>query len=448
MNKIDNVSAKITVSIEENDYKAKVENDLRTVGKKHKIDGFRPGKVPFGILKKMFGKQVLLDVVNRETYDALINYIQDNKINILGEPIVEAVKEVDFDNDVDFSFNFEVGLAPEINLNLDKSMTIPYYTIEVDEEMMNSQCEGLAKRFGKQVEGDVVDEKALVKGEMVELNADGTVKEGGINVEKAILSAEHFKSEEEKAKLIGAKLNDKVIFNPANCCDANATELASMLNLDKEVAAEVKSDFELSVSEIIVLKPAEMGQELFDGVFGADAVKTEEEYLAKVKEMIASQLVNDSNYRFTVDAEEALKASVGELELPNEFLKKWLLQQDENRNPDTIDEDYAQMIPSLQWQLIKEYVAKTKEVKVEESDVKAIAEMAARQQFAQYGMTNLPDDILAKYAEEILDNKEYRKNIVDRAVEDKLFAAIKECVTIEEKSVSTKEFNALFEAKA
>ncbi|MFI3240207.1 MAG: trigger factor, partial [Bacteroidales bacterium] len=190
------------------------------------------------------------------------------------------------------------------------------------------------------------------------------------------------------------------------------------------------------------------GQELFDGVFGADAVKTEEEYLAKVKEMIASQLVNDSNYRFTVDAEEALKASVGELELPNEFLKKWLLQQDENRNPDTIDEDYAQMIPSLQWQLIKEYVAKTKEVKVEESDVKAIAEMAARQQFAQYGMTNLPDDILAKYAEEILDNKEYRKNIVDRAVEDKLFAAIKECVTIEEKSVSTKEFNALFEAKA
>jgi trigger factor len=444
MTKIDNVTANITVSIEEKDYQEKVAKDLKEIGLKHKIDGFRPGKVPAGILKKMFGKQVLLDVVNRETYDALIKYIEDNKLNILGEPIIDAVKEIDFANDKDFTFNFEVGFAPQVEVKLDKKIKVPYYTIEVDQEMIDRQNEMFRQRFGAQVPGEEVDKKALVKGAMFELNEDGSLKEGGIAVANGIVSPEYFKSDDERAKFIGKKVNDKVVFNPWNTCNGNVAEMASMLNIDK-ANADVKSDFEITISEIIVLKPAELNEEFFNNVFGKDTVKTEEEYFAKVKEMIANQLKNDSNYRFTVDAEEVIKKHVGNMELPSAFLKKWLLKQDEKRNPETIDEEFARMVPSLEWQLIKEQLMKELGVKVEESDLLAVAKFAAAQQFAQYGMTNMPDDVVEKYAQDILANKEYRKNIVDRAVEDKLFAAIKEAVSLTDKTVTVKEFNALFE---
>lgn len=444
MTKIDNVTGNITVSIEEKDYQDKVAKDLKEIGLKHKIDGFRPGKVPAGILKKMFGKQVLLDVVNRETYDALIKYIEDNKLNILGEPIIDAVKEIDFENDKDFTFNFEVGFAPQVEVKLDKKIKVPYYTIDVDQEMIDRQDEMFRQRFGAQVPGEEVDKKALVKGAMFELNEDGTVKEGGIAVASGIVSPEYFKSEDERAKFIGKKVNDKVVFNPWNTCEGNIAEMASMLNVDK-ANADVKSNFEITISEIIVLKPAELNEEFFNNVFGKDTVKTEEEYFAKVKEMIANQLKNDSNYRFTVDAEEVIKKHVGNMELPSAFLKKWLLKQDEKHNPETIDEEFAKMVPSLEWQLIKEALMKELGVKVEESDLLAVAKFAAAQQFAQYGMTNMPDDVVEKYAQDILANKEYRKNIVDRAVEDKLFAAVKEAVSLTDKTVTVKEFNALFE---
>lgn len=444
MEKIDNVTACITVSIEENDYQEKVTKDLKQIGLKHKIDGFRPGKVPAGMLKKMFGKQVLLDVINRETYDGLIKYIEDNKLNILGEPLLDKVKEMDFDNDKDFSFKFEIGLSPVIDIKLDEKIKVPFYLIDVDQDMIDRQNEMFTQRFGSQVPGDEVDKKALVKGSMVELNEDGTVKEGGIEVATAIVSPEYFKSEDERAKFMGKHVGDKVIFNPSASCEGNIAELASMLNIDKSVA-DVKSNFELTISEIIVLKLAELNQELFDSVFGKDKVKSEEEYFAEIKSMISTQLLNDSNYRFTLDAENVIKNKVGTLELPAEFLKKWLLKQDEKREVTNIDEEFNKMIPSLEWQLIKEQIIKDNDIKVEEADVIAVAKGIALQQFAQYGMTNMPDDVLEKYASELAEKKEYRSKIVERAVENKLFNAIKNKVSLDEKGVSVKEFNALFE---
>lgn len=446
MNKIDNVNAVVTVSIEENDYQDKVAKELKEIGLKHKIDGFRPGKVPMGMLKKMFGKQALLETINRETYDALIKFIEDNKLNILGEPIIEKVKEIDFTKDKEFTFNFEIGLAPEIDLVLDKSISVPYYTIEVDKEMTDKQSDMFRQRFGKQVPGEEVDKKALVKGSMVELNEDGTAKEGGIVVENAIVSPEYFKKEEEREKFIGKKVGDKVVFNPWESCEGNVAELASMLNTEK-ANADVKSNFEFTIKEIIVLQVAEFNQELFDSVFGKDVVKTEEEYFAKIKDMIAHQLVNDSDYRFSVDAEEVLKSKVGSLEMPSAFLKKWLLKQDEKHDPAKIDEDFEKMTPSLEWQLIKEKIMKDMDVKVEENDILEMAKIIAMQQFAQYGMTNVPEDTIEKYAKEIVGNKEYRKDIINRVVENKLFAAIKEAVTLDIKNVPVKEFNALFEKK-
>lgn len=446
LEKIDNVNGVITLSIEEKDYQNKVKTELKQIGIKHPLPGFRPGHVPASLLQKKYGKEVLVEVVNREIYDNLVNYIQENKLNLLGEPIISNAEEVNFDTMKDFSFKFEVGFAPEIKLVIDKSVKAPYYTIEVDQKMIDQQNETFCKRFGKQVKGEQVDATALVKGSMVELDENGAIKDGGINVESTIVAPQYFKSEEEKAKFAEKKVGEEVVFNPWNTCEGNLGEMSSMLNIDRE-QADVKSDFKLTITEILVNQAAELNQELFDAVFGKDAVSSEEEYFAKLKEMIAAQLVNDSNYRFTIDAENVLKAQVGALELPTEFLKKWLVRQDNKYTAENIEEEFPKMVPQLEWQLIKEEAARLLEVKVNEDDLLSDAKRIAYQQFAQYGMANVPEEMLEKYAKEMLENKDYRSQIVQQSVDNKLFAEIKNAVTLEEKSVSVEAFNELFAVK-
>lgn len=439
-----NVSGVITVSLEEKDYQEKVNKDLKAIGQKHPLDGFRPGKVPAGLLKKKFGKQVLADVINRETIDALFKYIEDQKLSILGEPLAVETQEVDFDKK-DFTFQFEVGLAPEINVELNKDITIPYYKIKVDDDMVKRQDEAFTRRFGSQVPGEEVDATALVKGSVAELNEDGSVKEGGIST-NTIVSMEYLGGSEENKKFFGKKVGEKVVFNPSVAANNNAAEVASMLNIEKAEAENVKANFEMTISEIIVLKLAEKNQEYFDNVFGKDVVKDEAEYTEKLREMIATQLMLDSNYRFTIDAQEALMAEVGEMELPVEFLKKWLVRTNEKITDENVNEEFEKMLPAAKWQLVKEQVAKNCGVKVDDEDLKREAKMLAAQQFAQYGMTNVPEEYIEKYAEDFLKNKEYRQRLIEKAVDNKLFAAVKEAVNIEEKEVSVEEFNNLFKA--
>lgn len=442
MEKTGNVSGIITVSLEEKDYQDKVKKDLKTIGLKHHIDGFRAGKVPEGILRKMFGKQVLADVINRETIDALFKYIEDNKLSILGEPLSDESKEVDF-SQKDFTFKFEVGLAPEFEAPVDKSLTIPYYKIAVDDEMVQRQTASYARRFGSQVPGEKVDETALVKGSVVELNEDGSVKEGGIST-NTIVSMEYLGETDEREKFMGKAVGDKVVYNPKNASKGSAAEIASMLNIEKAQAENVASDFEFTISEIIVLKLAEKNQEFFDNIFGKDVVKTEDEYDAKLREMIAGQLMLDSNYRFTLDAQAAIMEKVGTLELPVEFLKKWLVKTNEKITAENVDEEFNRMRPAAEWQLVKEKIVKNTGVKVEEADLKNEARVMAAQQFAQYGMTNVPDEYIEKYANDFLSNKEYRQRLVEKAVDDKFFTAVKNLVTLDEKTVSVEEFNNLF----
>lgn len=446
LDRIDNVNGVITLSIEEKDYQEKVKKELKQIGMKHPLPGFRPGHVPASLLQKKYGKDVLVEIVNREIYDNLVNYIQENKLNILGEPIISNAEEVNFDTMKDFSFKFEVGFAPEVSLKLDNTVTVPYYNIEVDQKMVDQQNEMLCKRFGKQVKGEQVDATALVKGSMVELDENGAVKENGLNVESTIVAPQYFKSEDEKAKFADKKLGDEIVFNPWATCEGNLGELSSMMNVDRE-QADIKSDFKLTVNEILVNQPAELNQELFDAVFGKDSCKNEEEYFAKLKEMIAGQLVNDSNFRFTVDAENVLREQVGTLELPTEFLKKWLVRQDNKYTAENIDEEFTKMVPQLEWQLIKEQAAKQLDVKVNDDDLLADAKRIAYQQFAQYGMTNIPEDMIEKYAKDILENKEYRSQIVQQSVDNKLYAEIKNAVKLDEKTVNVDEFNALFAEK-
>lgn len=442
-NSIDKLNAVISIEIEKADYAERVKKSLRSYGERANIPGFRRGHVPYGMLVKMFGKSVKAEEINRLVSESLYNYISDNKLNILGEPMTAEDQTIDLDADENFTFKFDIALAPEINVTVDKNIKVPYYNIAVSDDMVAKQDEMFRQRQGKQLTVEAVtEERDLVKGSMVELE-NGAAKEGGIVVESTILSPAYIK--EEKEKFNGVKVGDKVVFNPAAACQDSVGELASMLNIDREAAADVKSDFEMTVTEITHLQPAEHDQEFFDGIFGKDNVKSEEEYTAKVREMIAAQLAPESDYRFGIDARKAIETAVGEIELPAEFLKRWLVATNEKYTDENIAEEYGKMEADLKWHLIKEHIAKAFEVKVADEDLKALAMSVTRQQFAQYGMTNVPDELLENYSQEMLKSKESRSQLIDRATEAKIQTAIKNAVTLEEKEISTEDFGKLFQ---
>ena len=442
LEKTSEVSAKLNVSIEENDYKDKVVKELKEIGKKHAIPGFRQGHVPFGELNRRFGKQVTSDVINNEVYDAVIGYIRDNKLAVLGEPIPVEVKELDLKNEKDFSFSYELALVPEINVTLDKDVHLPYYNIEVSEDMINEQDKNFRERFGAQVPGEEVEANSLVKGSIMELDEAGNVKtsDDAIQMINGIVAPMYFKDKAEADKFIGKKVNDKVVFNPWKTCEGNAAELSSMLGVDKSKAADIKGDFELSISEIIVLRPAELGQELYDNVLGKDKATTEEEYRNALKDMIARELSRNSEMLFRVDTEKAMMEKYGDMELPVEILKKWLIRRNDELNDANIDEEYAKMEQGLKWQLIKERIGEICQIKIEEQDLIGHAKMIASMQFAQYGMTNMDDDTLTDYAKRILADKNYRPRIVEEVGDIKLFAEVKEAVTINAENVTLDKF--------
>ncbi|MBR4885666.1 MAG: trigger factor [Muribaculaceae bacterium] len=443
INKIDAVNATITVSLEEKDYQDKVKKALRDINMTRPEPGFRPGKVPAGLIQKKYGKAVKYDVVNKEVTDALFNYIKDNEIQVLGNPVPATKEEFDLEA-ADYTFTFNVGVAPEIDTHVNKDLTVPYYTIEVSDEMVDRQSDMYRNRYGAQVPGETVEPNALVKGVITELNEDGSIKEGGILNENGIVSPQYFKNDDQRAAFMDKKLGDVVKFNPWVACGESVVELSSMLNIDKEVAENTKSEFNLEIKEIIVLRQAELNQEFFDNTVGKDKAHNEEEYRAALKEMIEKQLSSDSNYRFSIDAKEAIQKAVGDIELPDAVLKEFLMQQDENLNEENIETEYQRIRPDLVWQLTREAIAKQLELKVEEQDILAVARMLAQSQFAQYGMTNLPDDVLDKYGRDILNDPKSREHVVNQAVDMKLYYAIRENVTIDNKTVSVQQFNELF----
>lgn len=442
-NKIDNVNAELTIELEASDYQDKVKQQLKEIAKNHAEPGFRAGHVPAGIINKKYGKAVKLDVLNKMISDELYKYISDNKLRVLGNPVAKADEEFNLDSD-NFKFEFNVGLAPEINTHVNKDMTIPYYTIKVTDEMINNQDEGLRRRMGEQVSGEQVDATALVKGVITELDKNGNPKEGGIVVENGIVSPKHFKSEEQQKLFADKKVGDTIVFNPAATCDANVTEMSSMLNIAKEDVENHKGDFSFEIKDIIVLRPAELNQEYYDKVFGSDKVHDENEYREALKNMIAGQLAGDSNFRFTIDARNKIMEAVGNIELPDAVLKDFLMQKNPNLNKENIDEEYAKMLPELTWQLVRDDIAEQLQIKIDEADLLNTAKMVSANQFAQYGMTGLSDEVIERYAKDILKDQKARESMANQAVEMKLFNGIRASVTLDNKEVSIEEFNELF----
>lgn len=451
LEKIDDCNGKLIVNVEEADYTAKVDEELKKIGKTHTIPGFRKGHISVGQLRSRFGKQVKSDVLNHEVANAAMKYIVDNKINVIGQPLAADVKEINLD-DKDYTFTYELGFSPEINVEVDKNVTLPYYQIEITDKMIEEQDKSLRERFGSQVPGEEVDEKAVIKGTIMELNPDGTVKESedAVQVINGIVAPFYFKSKDEEAKFIGKKVNDKVVFNPYASCEGNAAELASMLNIDKDKAENYKGDFEMAISEIVVVKLAEHNQEFYDNVFGRDKVHNEEECKEGIKAMIAASFRGNTDYYFNVETRKYFVDKYGaDVKLPDAFLKRWLKYTNPEAAPDTDwDKEFELMIPQIKWQLINDNIAEKLGLKIEEADVLARAKYIAHQQFSQYGIYNMDEQTIEDTAKRILADEKYRRRITEEVSELKLFAMIRDAVNVDVKTVSMDEFLKMVNASA
>lgn len=444
---IDKVSALLTVKLEKADYQEKVDKSLKNLRQKAQIPGFRKGMVPMSLVKKMYGKSVLAEEVNKLLSDSVYKYIQDNKVSILGEPLPneDKQKDIDFDTMEEFEFLFDVALAPEFKAEVSADDKVDYYTIDVTEEMVNNQVKAYTQRSGKYEKVDAYADNDMLKGLLAELDAEGNTKEGGIQVEGAVMMPAYMKNDEQKAIFNGAKVNDVLVFNPAVAFDNNEAELSSLLKIKKEEVAGVKGNFSFQIEEITRMVPAELNQELFDNVFGEGAVSSEEEFRAKIKEGIAKQFESDSDYKFLIDVREYLVNKIGKLEFPDALLKRIMLLNNEEKGEAFVAENYDKSIEELTWHLIKEQLLKNNDIKVEQADVMNMAKEATRIQFAQYGMLNIPEDVLENYAKEMLKKQESVEGLVNRAAESKLSAALKAKATLNHKTVSMEEFNKMFE---
>lgn len=444
---VDSVNAIVQVSIAKSDYQEKMDSALKNFRKKANIPGFRPGTVPMGMVKKMYGKSILADEVNKLVGEGLYNYIQEQKLNVLGEPLPNQEKQqpVDFAVEGDYDFYFDIALAPEIKLSLSKKDKITYYKIDVAEDLVEKQIDSYKANYGKY---EAVTEQSLetdlVRGKISEME-EGKVKDGGIFVEAGVVMASYIKDEAEKAKFVGVKPGDAIVFNPGKAYEGNEAEIAALLHIKKEEVDVIAPEFNFEVTEVTRYKEAELDQELFDKIFGEGNVKSDAEFREKVKDAIAEQFAPDSDYKFLLDAKELLEKKAGELQFPDAFLRRWLIASGKDRTEAELEESYPKIIDDLKFHLIKEQIVKDNELKIEETDVKSVAMQAARAQFAQYGMMGLPDAMVENYANDMLKNQESARNLVDRAMEIKIIDFLKQTLGLKEESIALDDFRKFFE---
>ncbi len=444
LEKNNDLEGRIIVKIDEADYADKVKQELKEIGKTRQIPGFRKGHVEMAQLQKRFGNEVKMHVLNDLAVDNTINYIRENKLDILGQPIPEE-RESKIDlADKDFTFVYEVGFAPEVNMVINKDVHLPFYTIEVSEEMMNQQIESMRQQAADQVPSDTYADRALVKGVIRQLNEDGSVKDGGIVVEEGILAPFLFKNEEEAKKFEGTKAGDKVVFDAYATCNGEEAELASMLHINRDEVEKARGNFEIEIKEFIVAKPAELNQAFYDKVFGPDKVHNEEEFKAAVKKMIEEALAPNSRQFFTRTVEDYLMDTYAKnMTLPEAFIVKLIKRE----NPDLTEEGAADSmkhsIPGIKWEIVESKAAEIMDVKVTEDDLKTFARMVAMQQLQQYGLAQMADQMADYYAENLLKDEKTRNQIARQAYTGNLMSAIHDAVTLDEKTVSMDEFRAM-----
>ncbi|GHU80300.1 trigger factor [Bacteroidia bacterium] len=447
LNKVDPVNATVTVDVAKEDYAKEVEKSIKDLRRNAAIPGFRKGMVPLSRIQQLYGKSVLVEEVNKLVVNKLFEYIKEEKLNVLGEPLPSAEEKepLDFDKQEDYSFTFDLGLSPHIDIKLSKDDQLPYYSVEVTDEMIDRQIDNYKANYGTYDSVEEIEGKDMAKGVLIELGENGELTEESIYIGDAILMPHYMKDEEEKAKFMGAKINTTIVFNPYKAYEGSEAELSSFLKIKKDEISNHTGNFSFEITEITRYKEAEINRELFDKVYEPETVTTEEAFREKTKEIIAQQLTPESDYKFLIDVRKYLETKAGQLKFPEAFLKRWLLTSSSERTPESLEEDFPKIIEDLKFHLIKEQLIKDYEIKVEDIDIREAAKQATRAQFAQYGMSNIPDQLLENYSQEMLKKEETVHNLIDKSVETKLTGLLKEKLTLEPKTVTVEAFQKLFE---
>ncbi len=444
----DKVNGLITLTVEEADYKENVEKTLKNYRKRANVPGFRPGMVPMGMIKRQFGTTAKVDEINKLLGEEIYKYVKDNNIQMLGEPLPSDKQEpVDLEKEAPYTFMFDIAVAPEMNAELNGDDTIDHYTITVDDDVINRQIDMFASRAGSYDKVEEYQEHDMLKGDLRELDENGNTKEGGLTVEGAVLMPEYIKVDDQKKLFDGCKLGDIITFNPKKAYPESDIEVSSLLKIKKEEVADMNSDFSYQITEISRFVKAEVNQELFDQVFGKDAVKSEEEFRGKIAEGLKAQFAVDTDFKFIQDVRKYMENKVGALTYPDALLKRIMLNNNKDKGQEFVDKNYEQSVKELTWHLIKEQLVKANGIKIDDADIKETAKEAARAQFAQYGMTNIPEEYIDNYATDMLKKKDYVDSFVDRSIDRKLTEALKKVVKLNEKTATLDEFNKLMQGE-
>lgn len=444
----DKVNGLLTLTVETADFQDRVEKTLKNYRKKANVPGFRPGMVPMGMIKKQFGEAVKAEEINKLIGEEIYKYINDNKIKMLGEPLASETQEpVDLSKDAPYEFKFDIAVAPKFKVSLTGRDKIDYYTIKVDDELVNRQIDMFASRAGHYDKVEEYQANDMLKGDLRELDENGNTKEGGITVEAAVLMPEYIKAEDQKKLFENAKLGDIITFNPKKAYPESDVEVSSLLKVTKEEAANITADFSYQITEISRFVKAEINQELFDSVYGKDEVKDEESFRKKIAEGLSAQLVNDGDYKFLVDLRKHLEDKVGALTFPDALLKRIMLNNNKERGEKFVEDNYEQSIKELTWHLIREQLVEANGIKIDDNDIRETAKEAARAQFAQYGMTNIPEEYIDNYANDMMKKKEYVDSLVDRSIDRKLTATLKNVVKLVQKEATLDEFNEMMKGE-
>lgn len=435
---IDKLNAKLTLVVEPVDYEEKVQKELRTIRQRANIPGFRPGKVPASLIQRQYGKAVLAEEINKVIGELLYNYLHEQKINILGEPLSneEDTPELDFDNQTSFTFVFDIALAPEFNAKLTAANKLTYYDIEVTDEMVDNQIKSYAERFGSYESPETVEEGDMLRGDLLEQ------AENGKKIDAQVLSPAYMAPAQKKL-FIGAKVGDIITFNPKKAFK-NEAELTSLLKMTKEEVKDLKSDFTFTVSGINRHTAAPVDQALFDKVYGEGNVQGEQAFRDKVRAEIKANMDEDAKYKFGLDCKAAVMKKMEKIEFPEAFLKRWLKTANKDLKDEQIEADWDKTLDQLRWQLAKDQLAEQFDIKVDADEVKAYAREVARMQFLQYGMSHVEDQYLDSFAQDMLKDENQTRGLYDRVQENKIYEALKGVVKLENKTISHEDFGKLF----
>lgn len=443
----DKINGLLTVTIEEDDFKNDVEKELKNYRKRANVPGFRPGMVPMGLIRRQYGNAVKMDVVNNKLSEEVNKYIQDNKINMLGMPLgSEKQTPVDLEKDAPYTFMFDIAVAPEFDIELSDKDAIDYYDITVDDKLVDQQVDGFASRFGAYQKAEEYKEGDVLKGDLRELDAEGNTKEGGVEVEGATVMPQYLKDDDQKKLFEGAKAGDIITFNPYKAY-AGGAEVATLLKVEREKKDDYQGDFSYQITEVQHFEKHAVDQELFDQVFGKDEVKDEKSFREKIAEGVKQQLATDEDFRFLQDLRKYAEEKVGQLTYPDALLKRVFKENNKDKDDEFINKNYEASLKDLTWSLIKNKLAEKAEVKVNDDDVKNVAREIARAQFAQYGMQNVGEEYVNNYAEELLKQRDTVNQFAERAVDEKLVAAIKPVVKLNHKEISLEDFNKMVTAE-